>query len=179
MKATLNRVAASALALGLGMTSAHAAPVTTTATANAEIVEDLTLVEDQQLNFGRIAPDTAAASVVTIGAVAAPTASATNSPSLLGGEASGQFTITGQTGKTVDVTLPAAAIQVCDDGGTCGAASAKMTVDNFTSNAASFALAGGAGTSTATLYVGADLTVAPTQAVGVYQGSYDVSVNYQ
>lgn len=88
--------------------------------------------------------------------------------------AAAQFTISGTPGATFTITLPADGTVFLSDG-----ASGSMALNSFTSNPASTASAGVlSGGGTATISVGATLTVTNAQSSGNYSGSFNVTVNY-
>lgn len=151
-----------ALAVGLGATSANAA--TTSANATAEIVQAITIVEDDVLNFGVIVPAGAASTVdITAGGTVTCGAGLTCS----GSAVPGAFTATGSDGYDVDISVDASTSL------TSGANS--MTVNNLAPSAATATLTGG----TTTFTVGGTLNVGANQVAGVYSGNYNVSVDYQ
>lgn len=88
--------------------------------------------------------------------------------------AAAQFTVSGTPGATFTITLPADGTVFLSDG-----ASGSMALNSFTSNPAPTASAGLlSGGGTATISVGATLTVGNAQSPGNYSGSFNVTVNY-
>ncbi|MDJ0978467.1 MAG: DUF4402 domain-containing protein [Erythrobacter sp.] len=162
-----------AMLSALGMsTAAHAD--TATADATAEILEALQLdLTDGALDFGAIVVngadtltlqangvmDCANKQVVCSGAVDNPL-----------------FTVQGTDGKAVTINLPTASIDLTRVGGTVGTSADTLTVDNFTSSEAGneVTLSGGS----ATFTVGGTLDIGATQNAGIYEGTFDVSVDY-
>jgi len=85
-----------------------------------------------------------------------------------------QFTVTGTGGATFTITLPADGTLFLSDG-----ASGSMALNSFSSSPPATASAGLlSGGGTATISVGATLTVSNAQAPGNYSGSFNVTVNY-
>jgi hypothetical protein len=159
------KLAAGVAALALG-TSALAVQDTDLAgsPAAAEIVAAIAITNDGGLHFG----DIVASGV--LGTVAVDTAGARLE---LGGVTLGnggaaraaQFTVTGDSGATFDVTLPTSIL--ISSGGD------DMTVDSFTENSDG-TLTGG----TEQFEVGATLHVAAAQPSGSYSGTFDVIATY-
>ena len=154
------------LAVSFGATGANAATASATATAN--IVQAITITQNAGLNFGTIVPAAAAATVaVDTGGARTCGGSLTCS----GTVAAGAFTATGTGGMTVLISSDASTS--IDDGAGGGA---PMSVTGLTVSAASAVLSGGGST---TFTVGGTLNVGANQVAGVYNGTYNVNVNYQ
>lgn len=83
-----------------------------------------------------------------------------------------QFTISGTPSAVFAITLPADGTVVLSDG-----ASGTMALNAFTSNPGTTGILGGGGT--ATITVGATLTVGGAQTPASYSGAFNVTVNYQ
>lgn len=162
-----------AMFAALGMSSAAHAD-TATADATAEILEALNLeLTEGALDFGAIVVngadtltlqpngtmDCAAKQVVCTGTTDTPL-----------------FTVEGTDGKDVTINLPGSAVDLTRVGGVAGAAADTLTVDSFTSSATGdeVTLTGGS----ATFTVGGTLSIGATQNAGIYEGSFDVSVDY-
>jgi hypothetical protein len=163
-----------ALAIVLIALSASAfAQVSATATASATIITPIAITNAGDMNFGNIAVSTAPGTVV-LPAVLAPVRSATGGctlPATTGTVSAAAFTVTGQTGFTYSITLPASA--------SLTGPGPAMTANAFVSTPT--VLAGGLLTGgTQTLYVGATLNVAAAQTAGVYTTAtaFTVTVNY-
>jgi hypothetical protein len=152
-------------ALGLGAGAAQAADAT--ATATAEILEQVTIAQAADLDFGTIVPSTTAASTVVIAANAAGTRTCGAGLTCAGTPGSGRFDVTGSNGQTVDITDNGSDIALSD-----GTNSMSVAFD-FSS--ATLAMTGSA----VPLYVGGTLDVAQNQPTGVYTGTIAVSANYQ
>jgi hypothetical protein len=155
------------LAVSLGATSANAA--TDSAEATARIVQALTIVQGSTLNFATIVPTTAAAtvSVSTAGARVCG-----GSLTCSGTTTAASFTATGTGG--LAITISTDATTSLDDGAAGGA---PMAVTGIVPSVTSATLSAGA-TGTATFTVGGTLTVGANQVAGVYDGNFNVNVNY-
>ncbi len=159
-----------ALAAASFATSASAA-ATATATATAEVLSSLTLTADSALDFGLVAPNTGG----TVTVNADNTVSQTGGLISTGTRLPAGFTVTGTNGASVVLTLPSAAVNLTNTTGTGGE---TMSLSGFNSNpVGAFQL--NATTGQATFNVGGTLTVAANQVAGVYEGTFDVSVEYQ
>jgi len=158
------------VALMLSFTKVTYSQVTATATASATIVTPLAITKTADMNFGNLAVNTNPGTVV-LTAAASPTRTSTGGVTLMGGGtiSAATFNISGLTGATYSVTLPAS--HTISFGGN------NMTVDNFTSSSTNgYTLTGGSDV----LYVGATLNVNGSQAAGTYTSGtpFDVTINY-
>lgn len=151
---------------GLAM-QASATDLPTTAYVN--VVAPIGIAQNTQLSFGTVAKAAGADVTVTVtadGAGGTIASGSTPAAGLGGGEAEGNFTVTGILNATYAVTLPPADI-----------VSAGMTLNGWNSNSANgFALTGGGGTDTLT--VGATLTIPAATVNGIYNIPYNVIVEY-
>jgi hypothetical protein len=156
--------AGAAIAATLGMTSAAHA-VTETADATAEILEALTLTENNGLDFGVIAANGAGTVVV------APNSGVTCGANLIctGTAAAASITVDGSADATVGVTFPSTGTTLT------GPASATMAVTGLNASSTTLTLTGGQ----ATFTIGGTLAVAAAQTAGTYAGTFDVEVEYQ
>jgi hypothetical protein len=165
MKKIYSAVAAgtAVAAVTLGATGASAA--TATANASANIVQAITITEDDALDFATIVPG-AAASTVQISAAGARTCGAGLTCS--GTHSAGNFTASGTANQPVAFGVDASTTL------TSGANSMSVT---------GLALSAATGTTDAggdaTFSVGGTLNVGANQAAGLYTGTYNVSANYQ
>jgi hypothetical protein len=147
---------------------------TVTATSTATIVTPIAMTNTNNLAFGDIAVD-ATGGDVTISAAAVPvrtTTAPTHITLITTGThpiSSADFAVTGLTGSTYAITLPANGVV------TLTGAGAPMPVGTFTS---SVGATGSLATGAETFYVGATLTVGGSQVAGNYTGTFQVSVNY-
>ena len=89
---------------------------------------------------------------------------------LSGSWSAASFSVSGDTGATYAITLPANGIVTLTSGAN------TMAVNNFTSSPASTGQLGAGGSQA--LKVGATLSVGSNQASGSYSGSFVVSVDY-
>lgn len=137
-----------------------------TATASATIVTPISISSDRNLSFGNILA-TGTAGTVQITPAGVRSATTVTLPAITGTVTTAQFQISGTSGMTYTVTLPASI--TIDDG-----SSHTMTVNGFQHNAS-----GTLSATTETFQVGATLQVGASQAAGDYgPGSFSVSVNY-
>jgi hypothetical protein len=159
--------------LGLAVNSFGQATASADATASATIVAPLTITKDVDMNFGNIAVGASAGGTVTLPpSSGTPIRSLTGSitlPVVTGTVVAAKFIITGEGTSVYDITLPADGVVSLTGPGTA------MPVDDFTSTPST---QGQLTAGTQDLYVGATLTVAASQAAGLYTGTFSVSVNY-
>jgi hypothetical protein len=91
-----------------------------------------------------------------------------------GAAAAAQFTVSGTPGASFTITLPVDGTVFLSNGG-----SGSMALNGFTSNPPTTASAGLlSGGGTATISIGATLTVSNAQTPGSYSGNFSVTVNY-
>ena len=139
---------------------------TGTAQAAANIVTPISITKNIDLNFGNIAAAGTAFTVVLDESGARTSNGGTGTlPSVTGTVTAAEFTVSGLSGATYAVTLPSSI--------TISAGTNNMTVDGFASNA-NFTLTGGSDT----FNVGATLNVGANQVAGAYNGTFNVTVNY-
>jgi hypothetical protein len=144
-----------------------------TATASATIVTPIAIAKTVDMNFGNIAASAVAGTVV-LPAALAPARTVTGGvtlPATPGTVTAATFTVTGASGFTYSITLPASA--------TLTGPGANMIANTFVSTptvGAGGLLTGG----TQTLYVGATLNVGAAQVAGAYTtpAAFTVTVNY-
>jgi hypothetical protein len=161
------------LVIGIVMVAFSAntfAQVSATAIATATIVAPLAITKDIDMNFGNVAVNNTAGTVVL-----APDGSRTRTggvtlPATIGTVSAASFTVTGTAGYTYTIAITGAPLTVTSGGNT-------MTVTAFTSTPAT---PGTLAAGNNTLTVGATLNVAGSQAPGIYiSGSpFTVTVNY-
>lgn len=159
IKAALVSTAVAALAF----TATTAEAATATGTARAKILRPITVTAVDDLQFGTIITG-ASASTVDI----TPAGGFTCGAGLVcsGTNSAGSFNITGTTGQTVSIAVPASV--------TLNSGANSMTA-SLTSSATSAVLVANA----ASFTVGGSLAVGANQADGDYTGTYTVTVNYQ
>ena len=139
---------------------------TTAGTATAAIRAAISLIESTQLDFGVIDADVAGD---TITILPAGTVSATGLSVSSGSPAPGAWAATGDASASVTISFSA--------GDTLTGPGTAMALDNFAHDAGGTPAFDGGGA--LAFAVGADLTVGAAQLAGTYNGSYDVTVNYQ
>lgn len=145
-------------------TASHA-QVSATANATAEIVTPLTLTKTVDLNFGKFSVSAAGTVVVSPAGARTQTGGCT----LLGGTvAAASFNVTGTNNAQYVITLPVSS--------TITLGATNITLNTFVSNPATPGTLSAAGAQTFT--VGATLNALGTEGVGVYTGTFNVSVNY-
>jgi len=158
-------VTAGIISATLMATSAQAASVT--ATASAEVKTPIAITAGAPLNYGNIAVGATGGTAVL---TTADALTVTGDVSALTGvtPTSGAFSVSGSGASTYSITLPTT-VSLTGPG-------PAMTVSALSHNAgATPALSLGA----AAFKVGGTLTVGAAQTIGVYSGSYAVTVNYQ
>lgn len=132
--------------------------------AAAEIVSAIAIVNDAGLHFGDVvAGGTAGTVVLSVAGARSVTGGVTLGNG--GAAQAAQFTVTGDSGATYAVTLPAST--------TISAGANSMVVNTFTQNAVG-TLTGG----TEVFNVGATLNVGVSQPSGSYTGTFNVTVAY-
>lgn len=152
-------LAATALTAG----AANAAPVTASATARATILQQITVTNTSDLDFGTVVSG-ASASTVAISTAGARTCGA--GLTCTGPTTSANFDITGTANAVVTITG--------DNSVTLTSGSNSMTA-SLTRSAATATLTGG----TSSVQVGGTLNVAANQADGAYSGTFNITVDYQ
>ena len=158
MKKMLTALFVLAFALGAAFAAS------TTGNAKAEIIAPLSVAQTRQMDFGKIVQDATGGNVVL-----GSNGVATSSLILVGATAAGEFEVLGQPSQNVTVSLPST-ISLSDG------LSGSMTISSLTmSKSATHALDG---TGESVFTVGGTLAVGASQDVGVYTGTYTVTVNY-
>lgn len=137
-----------------------------TADAAANIISPMTITKNVDLNFGNIAAGTSAGTV-ELETDGVRTAANVILPSVTGTVTAAEFTVTGLPGSNYIITLPTTPVTIASGGN-------NMTITTFTEDATNTLTAG-----TETFKVGATLNVGAGQAVGLYEGTFDVTVDYQ
>jgi hypothetical protein len=165
------RIAAmgAALASSLAFSGAANAAASASASANAEILSTISVVKDQDMDFGQIAVN-GAASLVISADESSPAACPANLV-CAGARVPAKFTISGTSGVGATASVRQASVSLTGPG------TNTMTLGSFsvffpngnTLNA----------TGDAAVNVGGSLGVAAAQAAGLYTGSFDLDVEYQ
>jgi hypothetical protein len=150
------------------------ASVSAATTASATIVTPLTITKTSDMNFGNLAVN-ATSGTLGLTAAATPTRTPAGGVSLMGGGtvAAATFTVSGLLNATYAITLPADGAVTLTGPGTA------MALTGFVSTPTVVAGGNLGGTGSQTLYVGAVLNVAASQATGSYSSAnFNVTVNY-
>jgi hypothetical protein len=155
--------AGSVLALGLVSGAANAA--TADGTARATILQQVTVTNTSDLQFGTVAIGTGGGAV-TVATGGGRTCATTLVCS--GATTSAGFSVSGATGMNVGISVPGS-VTLTETGG------ATMSA-TLASSATSLTLLG---TAADAFRVGGTLNVGGTQAAGAYAGTFTVTVNYQ
>lgn len=148
---------------------------TETATGSASIISPIDITKTADLDFGIISGTSAG--TVTINAVTG----AQNNPVITGdlsvistsAPKAAAFTVTGSGNATYAITM--------DNSLTLngsGTATGESMISTLVLDAAKVSGVGTLSSGTDNIYVGGVLTIAASQAAGSYQGSFDVTVNY-
>ncbi len=161
---TLKSVAAGSV-LALGLVSGAANAATADGTARATILQQVTVTNTSDLQFGTVAIGTGGGAV-TVATGGGRTCATTLVCS--GATTSAGFSVSGATGMNVGISVPGSVTLTETGGATMSAALA--------SSATSLTLLG---TAADAFRVGGTLNVGGTQAAGAYAGTFTVTVNYQ
>lgn len=164
------RIAAvgAALASAVAFSGAANAAATAQASANAEILSTISVVKDQDMDFGQIAVNGAA--TLTISADEGNPAACPANLICAGARVPAKFTISGTPGVGTVASVQQASVNLTSGANT-------MSLSNFSvffPNGNTLDVAGDA-----QFNVGGDLAVSGTQAAGLYTGTFDVDVEYQ
>lgn len=180
MRNSLRLAVVGAALSAISFASAANAAATATATATAEVLDTLSLTADSALDFGQIAANTGGTVTVGSDGIASKTGTLVST----GTRAPAGFTVTGSAGATVLVSLPDTSagpvvLSLNDPSWDVGVQGPlpTMELDSFESDITDVALS--ATTGQGTFKVGGTLTVGSAQHPGVYNGTFDVSVEYQ
>ena len=142
---------------------------TGTGNSTATILSSIAISATQDLAFGKLSAGTGGTVVLTTSGARSKTGGVTL-VTTGSTQTQGRFHVTGDSGATYAITLPADGVVTLSDG-----ASHTLAVGTFASNPnGSGTLTGGA----QDIDVGATLTVANAQAAGAYTGAYSVVVDY-
>jgi hypothetical protein len=153
----------------LSFSAATFAQVSATATVSATIITPIAITKTVDMNFGNIAVGLTGGTVVLDPANARTKTGGVTLPAVAGTVSAASFTVTGLAASTYSITLPATVIIV--------SGTPTMTVSAFTSTPSGTGLLT---SGTQTLTVGGTLTVAASQAAGLYTlaNGLSVTVNY-
>ena len=159
-----------AAALLLAPSALFAAPRSASAKGSATVLHPLTLVKNQDMDFGILAVTTSGTAVLdpTTGAI-----STTGGVIRLGGtSAAALFTGAASGGSVVNIKLPTQSVTLTRVGGT-----QTMALSNFTLDGPSKRVM--AKSSSFQFHVGGTLTVSAGQVEGSYAGTFSVTAQYQ
>jgi len=164
-------VAGAVSALALTSAPAYAATPTTQATATARIVQPLTLDSVRNLDLGTIVLSGTAPYTDTVGITQAGVFSCGADVTCSGATQTAQYTATGTQGQTLTVA-GSATIPLVNQ--TQVSPNLSLTVAYPTAGSVVLDSAG-----TVTFDIGGSIQVSDTTADGVYQGTFDVTADYQ
>ncbi|MBB5638637.1 hypothetical protein HDF26_004853 [Pedobacter cryoconitis] len=146
------------------------AQATATANASATIITPISITNTVDMNFGNVAVNASAGTVVLTPAGTRTSTGGVTLPATAGTVTAASFTVNGQGAYTYAITLPSTALTIASGAN-------NMTVSAFTSTpSATGTLTAG----TQTLNVGATLNVGGSQVAGTYTSAtpFSVTVNY-
>lgn len=153
--------------LGIGTTFGQASQ---TVNVNATIITGLSMTVNRHLNLGSIVPSTSGAISVTLDPSVGSARTKTGTGGVLvGNGASALISISGQANLPVNITLPTTVTLVNGVN--------QMLLTDFRSSASDNSLTLD-GIGNANFQIGATINLSQNQAVGVYEGSFQVVVNY-
>lgn len=162
------KLALAGAVIATGMVSNAAYAATEQAQATVDVLTAVAVVVDAPLDFGVVAAS-AAGGTVTIGASAAATATGSGVLAISGSSA-GAFHVSQATnGETI-------ALSVGNPSTLTGPGGAAMSLSLLTLSANSIIFSS---TTPETVYVGGTLAVNPSQGAGTYNGTFDVTAEYQ
>ena len=149
---------------------------TANASATAKVIKALTIANTSNLEFGTFAGRNSEASTVVVDI----NGSRTGTADLIGTDGvAGTFTITGEPGSIVSITLPSATVNLVGTGVAVGGTNMTIGAGTWVTNQVSnSSVTLTADTGIVTLKVGATLAVGAAQQAGPYSGTFSVSVNY-
>lgn len=170
MKKLIPGIAALAIAMSVAAPAQAVAP-TTQATASAKIYRPLTITETQNLNFGTIVLNagTWSGEVVSMTQGGAVTCGGGVNVTCSGTPTAAGYNLVGTNNAVVTISSPG--FNLTGPGGATLA---------FTPNAPSTVNLGANGSTTgASFGIGGSITLASTTVDGVYNGTFNVTANYQ
>ncbi|WP_054120431.1 DUF4402 domain-containing protein [Novosphingobium sp. AAP93] len=172
----LSKLIAASLGTLLFSTQAHAGTesASATVTSSATLLRPVALSSSANLAFGRIVLPSSGTGSVTIGTSADTVAASGGAVALAGGSPSrAAFSVSGEGGQAVTVTVPATVTM-------SGPSSSTMAVTLTSSVSGSTNLSGSLGAAgSATFYVGGSFAPTATTTTGAYSGTFTVTVAYQ
>ncbi len=170
------KLAAIAIVLAAAVAPAHAqSTASTTATAGITVIQPISIVNNKNMNFGTFVKPSSNTTVTlsNAGVISGLTAVNTsgNAPS------QAQFTITGEGGQAINITVPGTVALT----GTGGSLTVTLTADSGTTGSAQVATLSGAigSAGTKVVNVGGTVPLTATTASGAYSGTFTVTAAYQ
>ena len=160
------------LLIAMVLTTNFAYSQSGTGDGTADILSALTIVHvgANPLDFGDIIPSTGG-TVKILNTQAGTRSLESGACELVGNEGgSAKFNITGHPSTDVDLTVDAN-VTLTENVGAIETMAATLTLSGSTLSLD--------GSGLGSIYVGGTLTVAENQAVGTYEGTFDVTVSYQ
>jgi hypothetical protein len=158
---------------GFAVSSFGQASVTANAPATANIVTPLGITKTVDMNFGNIAVNANAGTVILSTTNTRTVTGGITLPGTAGTVAAAQFSVTGQNGYTYSITMPSSALTLTRTSG-----SETMTVDTWVNNVGPTGTLSVSGAQT--IIVGATLNVGGSQVAGEYKNTtgFPITVNY-
>ncbi len=139
---------------------------TISAQSSVEIIENLYLTETQSMSFGVLAVSASTSEIISLTPLGTVTSS--SSAQAQGGAQNARFTASG---------TPNALITMSFNNGTLSGSGTDMTLTNFSHDAGLSPTLNSSGA--LDINVGADLHLNADQGIGLYNGTYQITVNYQ
>jgi hypothetical protein len=172
MKITHKLALAIATIAGVSAPAFGQATSSVTTNGTTQIIQPVTISQSSALAFGTIVRPTSGTSTISIG-TGADTVSATGNALVLRGTTSrARYTVSGEGGETVTVSMPAT-FNLSKSG------SPDLAVTLTRNPAGNLTLSNALGaTGTAALDIGGSFSISSTTATGDYAGSFTVSVAY-
>lgn len=165
------------LKLGVVATALVAAPAiaqssSVSTNGTTTIIQPLTIAQSSALSFGTIVRPLSGSGTVTIGTGADTVSTTGGAVALRGPTSRARYTVTGEGGEVVSVTMPATFAML-------RSGAPDLTVTLTRAPAGNLTLSGTAGaTGTAALDIGGSFPISSTTLVGNYVGSFTVAVAY-
>lgn len=174
LRTTLS-VAAALLAVGVAAPAFAQSSASTTGSGSVTVIRPITVTKNQDLRFGTVVRPATGAGTAVVSTANARTVTG-GVVGLTSGDTpqAAQFTIDGEGGQSVSVTIPATfAIANGVDSLTV------TTSNNLTGSAAAQTLSNTLGAAGALVFrVGGSIPVASTSATGLYTGTFSVTAAY-
>lgn len=152
--------------------------------AGAELVKVLTIVNTTPLHFGVIGITAGTEGTVVMNTQGVRTPGATTTSIINTGtqRTVARFDITGTTDDTYSITFPSSTISLTTDVGAGDKSmiinAIRISVDGASEEAAPYSGIHTLSSGASYFLVGGTLNISSTQQIGIYAGTYDVSVDY-